>query len=162
MNLVMGMENTIFRFAELRVKKDLKQWQIARMLNVKANTYSKWEKGINDITLEKLNELANFYHVSLDYFVGISENSKEVPKRKINLDLMRKRLRLLRRENHMSQSLLSKKTGFAQTTYSSFETGARTPTAFKLFHLCQFYQVSFDYLTGRTDKKERELKTVVH
>ena len=154
------MENTGFRFAELRTRHDLKQWQIARILNVKTNTYSKWERGINDISLEKLNELANFYRVSLDYFVGISDLYYEVKPKPIKLAIMRKRLLLLRQEKNLSQSLLSKKTGFAQTTYSSFETGVRTPTAFKLFHLCQFYQVSFDYLLGRSDQKERELSTV--
>lgn len=103
------MENTGFRFAELRTRHDLKQWQIARILNVKTNTYSKWEKGINDISLEKLNELANFYRVSLDYFVGISDLYYEVKPKPIKLAIMRKRLLLLRQEKNLSQSLLSKK-----------------------------------------------------
>ena len=37
--------------ATLRHKNNLKQKDVARLLNVKENTYSKWEKCSNDIII---------------------------------------------------------------------------------------------------------------
>ena len=43
---------------------------------------------------------------------------------------------------------------FFQTTYSSFETGARCPTTHKLLYIVNFYNASMDYVVGRTDRKK--------
>ena len=44
----------------------------AEILNVKTNTYSKWENCINDMSIEKCNDLANYYHTTMDYMLGLS------------------------------------------------------------------------------------------
>lgn len=45
------------------------------MVVVKRNTYSKWENMINDMKLEKSNELANYYETSLDYLLGFPQTT---------------------------------------------------------------------------------------
>lgn len=54
------LENTL-RLEDLRLDYNLKQKDIANILQVKQNTYSKWENCVNDMPLEKCNQLANFY-----------------------------------------------------------------------------------------------------
>ncbi len=140
--------------AMLRHDNDLKQKDVAKILNVKENTYSKWEKCSNDIPLEKINVLANFYNVNLDYLLGISNKIEHSENLKINYQKICERLLELRKENHLTQNKLSDKIGFFQTTYSSFETGVRRPTTYKLLYIVNFYNASIDYVVGRTNIKK--------
>ena len=140
--------------ATLRLDNNLKQKDIAKILNVKENTYSKWEKCSNDIPLEKINILANFYNVNLDYLLGISNKIEHSEKLKIDYKKICERLLELRKENHLTQTKLSDKIGFFQTTYSSFETGVRRPTTYKLLYIVNFYNASMDYVVGRTNTKK--------
>ncbi len=51
---------------ELRTKKDLSQVEIANALKVSQRTYSNYEKGTTEPTLETLVKLADFFHISVD------------------------------------------------------------------------------------------------
>ena len=140
--------------AILRHNNSLLQKDIAKILNVKENTYSKWEKCSNDIPLEKINILANYYEVNLDYLLGISNKIEHSEKLKIDYKKICERLLELRKEKHLTQAKLSDKIGFFQTTYSSFETGVRRPTTHKLLYIVNFYNASMDCVVGRTDRKK--------
>ena len=126
------------RFADLRIDNDLLQKDIAKILNVSLEVYTKWERRINDIPLEKTNELANFYNVSLDYLLGISNIKKNHSKKNINLNLMCKRMELLRKELHQSQEAVGEKIGFSQRLYGHYEKGTRTPKTFKLYFIALY------------------------
>lgn len=54
----------------LREDNDLKQEELARYLNVKQTTYSKYELGKINIPIEVFMKLADYYHVSVDYLLG--------------------------------------------------------------------------------------------
>ena len=60
----------------LREEKDLTQEDIGKMLNVSRTAISQWETSKEIIPLEQLNAYANYFNVSLDYIVQIS-NVKE-------------------------------------------------------------------------------------
>lgn len=121
--------NMTTRYEELRLDFEKKQYEIADILGVKRNTYSKWENMINDMKLEKSNELANYYKTSLDYLLGLSNvKGSNFKCLKINYDLLSKRLKEIRKENKLTQEYLSERLGFPQTTYSQYETGTNIPT----------------------------------
>lgn len=61
------------------------------------------------------------------------------------------RLRALRMERDLSVQQLSEKIGCARTTMYNFETGRRVPSLELLVELADFFDVSVDYLIGRTD-----------
>ena len=144
----------MIRYKELRLDKDLTQREISSILNVKRATYSKWEDCVNDMPLEKCNELANYYHTSLDYILGLSNKHTYIKENlNINWNLFNKRLHTIRKEKKLSQQQLSDKLGFPQTTYSQFERGITKPTVLKILTMAQYYNISMDYLTGRHDKK---------
>ena len=65
------------------------------------------------------------------------------------------RLLALRQERHLSQKSLVKEAGFALNTYVRYERGEREPGATALVQMADFYDVSLDYLVGRSDKRER-------
>ncbi|MCQ2477357.1 MAG: helix-turn-helix domain-containing protein [Clostridia bacterium] len=58
------------RLRDLREDNDLKQSQIADILNIKQNTYSQYENGKRDIPIDLLWKLADYYHTTIDYLVG--------------------------------------------------------------------------------------------
>ncbi len=62
------------RLKDLREDRDVKQKELAELLNIKQNTYSQYENGKREIPLEMLWKLADFYDVSIDYLIGRTEN----------------------------------------------------------------------------------------
>ena len=143
-----------FKYKELRIDADLQQEEIAKILKVKRNTYSKWENYINDMPLEKANDLANFYKVNIDYLFGLTKNRIDIlGTLKLDYSVLAPRLLELRKEYNISQSELCKKLGLSQRLYSYYETGKRIPKTLKLLVIAQFYNVSVDYLVGRQDSK---------
>lgn len=53
----------------IREDRDVKQKDIAKVLNVSQNTYSQYENGVIALTAEVLIKLADFYGVSVDYLL---------------------------------------------------------------------------------------------
>ena len=59
------------------------------------------------------------------------------------------KLRDLREDRDLRQVDVSKATGIDQRTLSNYETGKTNPDSFAIIKLCDFYNVSADYLLGR-------------
>lgn len=53
----------------LREDRDLRQKDLAAMLNVSQNTYSQYETGVIEMTASTLIKLADFYGVSIDFLL---------------------------------------------------------------------------------------------
>lgn len=64
------------RLRDLREDKDLKQVDIADMLGIKQTVYSRYERGFQNIPLEHLLKLADFYGVFTEYILGMTNNPK--------------------------------------------------------------------------------------
>ena len=62
------------------------------------------------------------------------------------------RLRDMREDADMKQSAVAQYLGIQQTVYSRYERGARTIPLEHLIKLADLYDVSLDFLTGRTQK----------
>lgn len=63
---------------------------------------------------------------------------------------MENRIRDLREDMDLRQSDLAQATGIDQRTISNYETGKTAPDAYALIKLADFFNVSIDYLVGRT------------
>lgn len=59
------------RMLYLRALNNLTQAEVARVLNISQVAYGMYEMGKRRIPVDKLVALARFYHVSVDYLVGI-------------------------------------------------------------------------------------------
>lgn len=60
----------------IREDRDIKQKEIAKILNVSQNTYSQYETGVIALTAEVLIKLSKFYGVSIDYLLDQTDNPK--------------------------------------------------------------------------------------
>lgn len=62
-------------------------------------------------------------------------------------------LRDLREDNDKTQQDIAEILGTSQTMYARYERGANELPIHHLITLCQYYNVSADYILGLTDKK---------
>lgn len=61
------------RIRDLREDADLTQKELAGLLNVSQTTYSRYENGHLDIPSNCLIKLSKFYHISVDYLLGLTD-----------------------------------------------------------------------------------------
>ena len=62
------------RIRDLREDHDLKQKDLAEILHCSQQVYSNYELGQRDIPTYVLIALSDFYKVSVDFILGISDN----------------------------------------------------------------------------------------
>lgn len=62
------------------------------------------------------------------------------------------RLRELRKSRKITQEKLAEKLGLARSTITMYETGGSEPDLETLKSIASFFDVSIDYLTGRSDR----------
>lgn len=60
----------------IREDRDIKQKDIAKVLNVSQNTYSQYENGVISLTADMLIKLSDFYGVSIDYLLDRTQEQK--------------------------------------------------------------------------------------
>lgn len=70
----------IQRLKEIREDRDLTQKEICKVLNISQVVYSRYETGIRLIPVDKLVKLAEYYKVSIDYILGLTDEIKPYPK----------------------------------------------------------------------------------
>ena len=67
------------RLRDLREDRDLKQKDLAEVLQVHQTTYSDYELGQVNIPVSALHILADFYGVSIDYLLGRTRQKEPYP-----------------------------------------------------------------------------------
>lgn len=68
------------------------------------------------------------------------------------------RLKSLRKEKKLTQRQLASKLQISQSTVALYETGNREPDIDTLEKIADFFDVTLDYLAGRTDHPKEFLK----
>ena len=138
------------RMVEIREDFNLKQKDIASVLGITQQTYSLWENGNKIIPLKHLNFLCNYYNVSMDYVLRLS-NIKyyNVINKKINKILIGQRLRKIRKEKNITQEVLANILNTTHSTISAYESGKTTILTAFAYEICKRYGISMDYLCGR-------------
>lgn len=63
------------RIKDLREDNDKFQKDIAQLLGISQQYYSEYEKGNRTIPINHLITLAKYYNTSIDYIVGLSDES---------------------------------------------------------------------------------------
>ncbi len=141
------------------------QKDIAAFLGVHKATYASWERGQDLFPLKRLLELSNYYQVSLDYIIGLTD-TKAYEDLKPNIDTVRlqERLRTIRKENNYTQEKLADILNTTHSAISTYENGRLGIPLIILYQMCQMFHVSMDYLLGRTNHKypEKELVSQIN
>ncbi|MBU3145593.1 helix-turn-helix domain-containing protein [Clostridium sp. CF012] len=61
------------------------------------------------------------------------------------------RFRALRQDKDLTQDVLAKELNIDRKTLSNYETAYRTPSIYLVVKIADYFNVSTDYLLGRTD-----------
>lgn len=69
----------------------------------------------------------------------------------VDLRIFRKRIRTLREKQRRKQYIVSELCGLNQSTLRRYERGERVPGLKEIGAIADYYEVSIDYLCGRTD-----------
>lgn len=64
------------KIRDLREDNDFTQQQVAEYLKCDRSLYSKYEREERDVPLDIIVRLALFYHTSVDYIVGLTDDKK--------------------------------------------------------------------------------------
>ena len=62
--------------------------------------------------------------------------------------MIAERIKMLRENQHLSQTALSKRSGITRSSINAWEMGISTPSTTYLVELSQIFHVSIDYLLG--------------
>lgn len=138
-----------------REELEMTQEELGFVFGVSRKTISGWETASNSIPFNKLIKFCNLYNYSLDFVIGLKrKNSKCDIKIKVNKKEIGKRLKDLRESLNMSQLKFADKCGISQTTYSHYETGLNLITTMNAYAICKTYNVSMDWIVGRTNNQK--------
>lgn len=61
------------RLEDLRIDADKTQEEIAEVLNCQREVYRRYEKGIHEIPVWAVIKLSEYYQVSVDYILGLTD-----------------------------------------------------------------------------------------
>jgi len=64
------------------------------------------------------------------------------------------RLTMLRKERHLTQGQMAEKLDVSRPSYTCYELGNSFPTVITLCKIADFFEVSLDYLVGRTNDRK--------
>lgn len=140
------------RLFDLREYKDLSQIKLADYLGITQQTYSLWEKGTKIIPLKHLNNLSNFYEISMDYIVGLTDeknNSGIIKLTELNKNEIGSRIKKIREDNNLTLRDLAKELNTTSSTISAYETGKTLILTAFAYQICIKYNVSVDWLCGK-------------
>lgn len=66
----------------MRIDRGLTQEDIGKLLHVSQNTYSQYEIGEIRYPLDAVVTLAKYYNVSVDYLVGLTDETAPYPRKR--------------------------------------------------------------------------------
>lgn len=136
----------------LRESKELIQENISNILGIERGVYSLYETEYKIMPIKHLNTICNYFNVSLDYifgFTNITNYKKSILE--INKKETAQRLKEIRKENKLTQNKLAQMLNIANGTIAEYERGTNIIATPFLYTVCKKYNISADYLLGKTD-----------
>ena len=141
------------RIIDLRYEQDLKQLELAEILKIAPTTYNNYENEYEIMPIKHLNNLCNYFNVSLDYIMGFTSiRNYSNSKSNINNYQTGKRLKSIRKEKQLKQVNLAEFLNTSQSTIAKIETGENALATPFLYQICKKYNISADYLLGKIDE----------
>lgn len=68
------------RIRDLREDRDLTQETVAEILGTSRSYYGRYERGLHPMTADQIKILAEYYNVSADYILGLTNEYKALKK----------------------------------------------------------------------------------
>ena len=144
-----------------RQELEMTQAELGFIFGVSDSAVRSWENAHSSIPLNKLIRFCNMYNFSLDFVCGITDRNSKYGKFHTDKIIIGKRLKNLRKKLGLSQQALCDECKISQTTYSGYERGEYLINTTNLYYICKTYNISLDYLVGRTNESNIDIKEKV-
>ena len=135
-----------------REELEMTQAELGFVFGISRTTISGWETANDTIPFNKLLKFCSLYDYSLDFVCGLTRYNTiyERPIKTTKEDIG-KRLKEFRKSLNLTQTAFTNKCAVSQTIYSHYETGKNLISTTTIYSICKIYNVSMDYLVGRTN-----------
>ncbi len=140
------------KMKEIRIENKIMQKDIANYLGISSITYSHYETEDTTIPIKHLYNFCNYFNVSLDYILNLTnKKSNNFNNQKLNKITSGSRLKEFRKEQKLTQGKLASVINSDKTVICAYEKGKNIIATPFLYTICKKYNISADYLLGRTD-----------
>lgn len=141
------------RLKEVRTYDLYTQKYIGKLLNINRATYACYESNKRIIPLNHLNILSNFYDLSIDYLLGLTNNKSSFKKADLDIEISSKRFKQIRKELCLSTREMAKELNVGSSTIHSYECKNYFLSTHACYDLARKYDISVDWLLGKSDNK---------
>ncbi|CAK7025046.1 MAG: hypothetical protein EUB_02297 [Eubacterium sp.] len=144
------------RFALLLAENNVTPYRVSKDTGIATATLSDWKNGRSTPKNDKLQKIADYFNVSLDWLTGNSDyrNVQDLIKSESNDNGYLAFSKLLN-EKGVTAYKVSKETGVTQSTLSDWKRGRSTPKTDNMKKIADYFGVSIDYLmTGKDSTPE--------
>jgi transcriptional regulator with XRE-family HTH domain len=141
------------RLKDIRIYYGYKQTDIARTLDICRNAYCEYEHYKRIIPLKRLIPLSNFYGINIDYLLGLTDTKIDVKPIEINRSIISDRLLEIRHVNNLSVAELASSLNVSEALIYYYESCEKLISTSVCYDLAKKYNVSIDYLLGRSSSK---------
>lgn len=139
------------RLKNIREDNDISQEKMANILKVNRSTYSLWEIGINIIPLEKLCDFCDYFNISIDYVLGLSNNKNSINYIKgLDLKILGNNIKQLRKSKGLSQENIAILLNITQPAIVRYEKGIVNISVSNLYKIAKKFNISINNLCGKT------------
>ena len=135
------------RLIEIRENNNLSQRDLASILNVSKSTYARWETQEQIIPLNRLVDFCNYFKVSMDYALNLSNvNKYKKPISSLDRKLIGNNIKLIRKKFSLTQQNLADLLNTSHSTISAYEAGKTLILTIFAYQICLKYNISLDWL----------------
>ena len=142
------------KLKEIRTYHDLSQKYIGNILNIAQSTYVSYETNRRIIPLKHLIVLADYYEVSIDYLLGLTNVIKKNKSVKIDAKNIGLRLKIFREDNNLTIRDLAKLINVDNSLITKYELGKTLISTHACYDIARKFNISVDWLLGRTNNKD--------
>lgn len=144
----------MLKLEQLRYEHDFTKKKVSEILNVSTSAYCSWENEMALIPTRRIYELANYYHVNIDYMMGLTAYRIElITSDEIDIKIVSKRVREIREGMNESLRKFTKRLNTSSSTWSAYETGKVLILSAFLLEVTKFTEYSLDWILGRSNDK---------
>lgn len=138
------------KLKDIREDKDISQEEIAKVLNIPRSTYSMWEIGISIIPVFYLCKLSDYFNLSVDYILGLTNNrnNKNLIKG-FDVKILGNNLKEIRLKHQLSQENIADILGVKQPCIYKYEKGLICISTSNLYKFSKEFKISINEICGK-------------
>jgi len=140
------MSNFKERLNDLMVEEQIKSDQLGKAIGVSGQTIRAWCDDCQSILLSNIIKLADYFHCSIDYLVGISDSTAEFTSKQY--PPFYDRLRHVMEEKGKTRYSMTKESKIKDSYFTTWKSGS-DPHILSVIEVAKYLDVTIDYLIGR-------------